>query len=215
MQLNTGTPLIGKPSMGSWLTYGLGTQNDSLPAFVVMIDPRGGPIGSASNWSAGFMPAAYQGTLFRGQGSPLLDLATPPGVTPQQQRESLDVLKALNEEHRKARPADTELAAFYKVPARRGARRQRLGLVDRLTSHPGPGKWQQTVDDDEGPIATDYRLIVLTGALSTTRGRRGNGLRPLSTPAHHSLGNGRKSGSSLSGQSSTESISGNEFAAQI
>jgi Protein of unknown function (DUF1501) len=111
LQLNTGTPLVGKPSMGSWLTYGLGTQNDSLPAFVVMIDPRGGPIGSASNWSAGFMPAAYQGTLFRGQGSPLLDLATPPGVTPQQQRESLDLLKTLNEEHRKARPADTELAA--------------------------------------------------------------------------------------------------------
>jgi hypothetical protein len=111
LQLNTGTPLVGKPSMGSWLTYGLGTQNDSLPAFVVMIDPRGGPIGSASNWSAGFMPAAYQGTLFRGQGSPLLDLATPPGVTPQQQRESLDLLKALNEEHRKGRSADTELAA--------------------------------------------------------------------------------------------------------
>ncbi|HEX3149808.1 MAG TPA: DUF1501 domain-containing protein [Gemmataceae bacterium] len=111
LQLNTGTPVIGKPSMGSWLTYGLGTQNDSLPAYVVMIDPRGGPIGSASNWSAGFMPAAYQGTLFRGQGSPLLDLATPPGVTPQQQRESLDLLKALNEEHRKTHPADTELAA--------------------------------------------------------------------------------------------------------
>lgn len=111
LQLNTGTPLVGKPSMGSWLTYGLGTQHDSLPAFVVMIDPRGGPIGSASNWSAGFMPAAYQGTLFRGQGSPLLDLATPPGVGPYQQRESLDLLKQLNEEHRKSRPADTELAA--------------------------------------------------------------------------------------------------------
>jgi Protein of unknown function (DUF1501) len=111
LQLNTGTPIIGKPSMGSWLTYGLGTQNQSLPAFVVMIDPRGGPIGSASNWSAGFMPAAYQGTLFRGQGNPLLDLATPSGVTPKQQRDSLDLLKALNEEHRKARPADTELAA--------------------------------------------------------------------------------------------------------
>ena len=111
LQLNTGTPLVGKPSMGSWLTYGLGTQNDSLPAFVVMIDPRGGPIGSASNWTAGFMPAAYQGTLFRGQGTPLLDLATPSRVTPRQQRDSLDLLKALNEEHRKARPADTELAA--------------------------------------------------------------------------------------------------------
>src|SRR5262245_15237 len=111
LQLNTGSPLIGKPSLGSWLSYGLGTENDSLPSFVVMIDPRGGPIGSASNWSAGFMPAAFQGTLFRGQGSPLLDLATPTGVLPKQQRDSLDLLKALNEEHRKARPGDTELAA--------------------------------------------------------------------------------------------------------
>jgi len=111
LQLNTGTVQIGKPSLGSWLSYGLGTENQSLPSFVVMIDPRGGPIGSASNWSAGFMPAAYQGTLFRGQGSPLLDLATPAGVGPKQQRESLDLLKALNEEHAKARPADTELAA--------------------------------------------------------------------------------------------------------
>jgi hypothetical protein len=111
LQLNTGTPLIGKPSLGSWLSYGLGTENDSLPSFVVMIDPRGGPIGSASNWSAGFMPAAYQGTLFRGMGSPLLDLATPAGVSPRQQRDSLDLLNALNNEHLKARPADTELAA--------------------------------------------------------------------------------------------------------
>jgi Protein of unknown function (DUF1501) len=111
LQLNTGTPQIGKPSLGSWLSYGLGSENDSLPSFVVMIDPRGGPIGSASNWSAGFMPAAFQGTLFRGQGSPLLDLATPAGVTPKQQRESLDLLKALNEAHEKARPGSSELAA--------------------------------------------------------------------------------------------------------
>ena len=111
LQMNTGSVQIGKPAMGSWLSYGLGTQNDRLPAFVVMIDPRGGPIGSASNWSAGFMPAAYQGTLFRGQGSPLLDLATPAGVTAGQQRESLDLLKALNEEHAKTRPGDSELAA--------------------------------------------------------------------------------------------------------
>jgi Protein of unknown function (DUF1501) len=111
LQLNTGTPQIGKPSLGSWLSYGLGSENDSLPSFVVMIDPRGGPIGSASNWSAGFMPAAYQGTLFRGQGSPLLDLATPAGVTPKQQRESLDLLKSLNEAHEKARPGSNELAA--------------------------------------------------------------------------------------------------------
>src|SRR5919202_5268584 len=107
LQMNTGAVQIGKPSLGAWLSYGLGTLSDSLPAFVVMTDPRGGPISSASNWTAGFMPAAYQGTLFRGQGSPLLDLATPPGVSAEQQRESLDLLKALNEEHQKGRPRDT------------------------------------------------------------------------------------------------------------
>lgn len=60
LQMNTGSIFIGKPSLGAWLNYGLGTQNDNLPGFVVMTDPRGGPIGSASNWSGGYMPAAYQ-----------------------------------------------------------------------------------------------------------------------------------------------------------
>src|SRR5204863_1810658 len=100
IQLNTGSVQIGKPSLGAWLSYGLGTLNDSLPSYVVMTDPRGGPIGSASNWTAGFMPAAYQGTLFRSQGTPLLDLATPAGVSATTQRRSLDLLRQLNEEHR-------------------------------------------------------------------------------------------------------------------
>jgi hypothetical protein len=111
LQLNTGSVQIGKPSLGSWLSYGLGTVNDSLPSFVVMTDPRGGPISSASNWSAGFMPAAYQGTLFRSQGTPLLDLATPAGVSARTQRHSLDLLARLNREHLKAHPGDSELAA--------------------------------------------------------------------------------------------------------
>jgi hypothetical protein len=111
LQMNTGSVLIGKPSMGAWLSYGLGTINANLPAFVVMTDPRGGPISGASNWTAGFMPAAYQGTLFRGKGSPLLDLATPQGTSDRTQRASLDLLKQLNEEHRQTRPGDSELAA--------------------------------------------------------------------------------------------------------
>jgi hypothetical protein len=111
LQLNTGSVQIGKPSLGAWLSYGLGTLNDSLPSFVVMTDPRGGPISSASNWTAGFMPAAYQGTLFRSQGTPLLDLATPAGVSPRTQRQSLDLLARLNQEHLQARPAESELAA--------------------------------------------------------------------------------------------------------
>ena len=99
LQLNTGSPLTGKPSLGSWLSYGLGSLNDNLPSFVVMTDPRGGPIGGAPNWGAGYMPARYQGTLFRSGESPLLDLATPAGVSPRTQRHSLDLLQELNEQH--------------------------------------------------------------------------------------------------------------------
>jgi hypothetical protein len=111
LQMNTGSIFIGKPCLGSWLNYGLGTANQNLPGFVVMTDPRGGPIGSASNWTAGYMPAAYQGTLFRSGGSPLLDLATPEGTSDHTQRRSLDLLKSLNEEHLKRHPEETELMA--------------------------------------------------------------------------------------------------------
>lgn len=111
LQLNTGVVQIGKPSLGAWLSYGLGTQNEDLPSFVVMTDPRGGPISGPSNWTGGFMPAAYQGTLFRGQGTPLLDLATPAAVSPRTQRASLDLLGELNREHLKSRPGESELAA--------------------------------------------------------------------------------------------------------
>jgi hypothetical protein len=111
LQMNSGSVLIGKPCLGSWLSYGLGTDNENLPSFVVMTDPRGGPIGSASNWSAGFMPAAFQGTLFRSTGTPLLDLATPAGISNRTQRHSLDLLAELNREHLRSRPGESELAA--------------------------------------------------------------------------------------------------------
>jgi hypothetical protein len=111
LQMNSGSVLIGKPCLGAWLSYGLGTDNENLPSFVVMTDPRGGPIGSASNWSAGFMPAAYQGTLFRSSGIPLLDLATPPGISNRTQRHTLDLLAELNREHLQSRPGESELAA--------------------------------------------------------------------------------------------------------
>ena len=111
LQMNTGSIFIGKPSVGSWLSYGLGSENQNLPTFVVMTDPRGGPIGSASNWSAGYMPASHQGTLFRSGETPLLDLATPAGTSDRTQRKSLDLLTSLNKEHLKWRPNDSELVA--------------------------------------------------------------------------------------------------------
>ena len=111
LQLNTGSPLTGRPSLGSWLSYGLGSANESLPSYVVMTDPRGGPIGGAPNWGAGYMPARYQGTLFRSGASPLLDLATPAGVSPGTQRHALDLLNDLNSRHAAERPRESELAA--------------------------------------------------------------------------------------------------------
>src|SRR4029077_10451257 len=111
LQMNTGNVIIGKPCLGSWLSYGLGSENESLPSFVVMTDPRGGPISGPSNWTAGYMPAAYQGTLFRSTGAPLLDLTTPAGTTDQTQRDSLDLLKKLNEQHLESRSSESELEA--------------------------------------------------------------------------------------------------------
>jgi len=111
LQMNTGTSLTGRPSLGTWLSYGLGSLNDNLPSFVVMTDPRGGPIGGAPNWGAGYMPAAYQGTLFRSGANPLLDLATPAGISERTQRHGLNLLRELNEQHAAERPQESELRA--------------------------------------------------------------------------------------------------------
>lgn len=111
VQFNTGKPIIGRPSLGSWAAYGLGSENQNLPGYVVMLDKRGGPIGGQPNWSSGFMPASYQGTLFRPVGNPILDLQSAQPVDRQVQREQLDLLAQLNEKHLKQRPGGAELAA--------------------------------------------------------------------------------------------------------
>ena len=109
--MNTGKTFIGRPSLGSWAVYGLGTENQNLPGYVVILDKRGGPISGQPNWSSGFMSAAYCGTLFRPVGDPILDLRGPAHVTREVQREQLDLLAKLNGEHLEARPGGQELAA--------------------------------------------------------------------------------------------------------
>jgi hypothetical protein len=109
--MNTGKTLIGRPSLGGWAVYGLGTENQSLPGYVVILDKRGGPISGQPNWSSGFMPATYSGTLFRPVGDPILDLQGPPHLSRQAQREQLDLLAAINEQHLDERPGGDELAA--------------------------------------------------------------------------------------------------------
>jgi hypothetical protein len=107
--MNTGSIFIGRPSVGSWATYGLGTVNQNLPAYVVVLDKRGGPISGQPNWASGFMPSTYGGTLFRPTGDPVLDLRGP--LDPKVQRRELDLLGQLNQEHMDARPGGSELAA--------------------------------------------------------------------------------------------------------
>jgi hypothetical protein len=107
--MNTGSILIGRPSLGSWAVYGLGTMNQSLPGYVTIMDKRGGPISGQPNWSSGFMPASFQGTLFRPVGEPVLDLRS--HLDRRAQREQLDLLARLNQQHLDARPGGSELAA--------------------------------------------------------------------------------------------------------
>jgi len=108
--LNTGNRFGGDPAIGSWAAYGLGTENENLPAFIVLPDVAY-PQGGAANWSNGFLPAHYQGTPLRAQGAPVLDITPPEYVTDYQQRANLDLLGKLNRKHEQRHPGHDELAA--------------------------------------------------------------------------------------------------------
>ncbi|MCI0743333.1 MAG: DUF1501 domain-containing protein [Gemmataceae bacterium] len=108
--LNTGNRFGGDPAMGAWVTYGLGTVNENLPAFLVLPDVTY-PQGGAANWSNGFLPAHFQGTALRNSGTPILELQPPAGVTRTQQQDNLRLLSELNREHALRHPHHQELAA--------------------------------------------------------------------------------------------------------
>lgn len=111
LMMNSGKILSGSPALGSWLTYGLGSENENLPGFVVMLDPTGGPISGAKNWSSGYMPATYQGTVFRSEGAPILDLAPPSDLPSGVQRELINSIQDANARHQIARPGNSDLAS--------------------------------------------------------------------------------------------------------
>src|SRR5713226_2524093 len=96
-QVNSGRTMMGYPSMGSWVTYGLGSVSENLPAYVVMPQPEGTPEGGTPCWGAGFLPAVYQGTLLRSGPNPILNLKPPAGMTPERQRATLDLLQKMND----------------------------------------------------------------------------------------------------------------------
>lgn len=114
-QMNTGSILMGCPSVGSWVAYGLGTENQNMPAFVVLPDPGGGLKGGPPAWGSGFLPATYQGVTMRPGASPILDLKPQPGVSLDQQRRNLSFIQTLNRQHLEQRGNDDQLTARIKA----------------------------------------------------------------------------------------------------
>lgn len=110
-QMNTGSILAGRPSLGAWTTYGLGSENQNLPGFVVLLDNDREPPGGSRVWGTGFMPATFQGTRFRNGKDPILHLNPPEGISGAQQRQQLDFIAQMNRRHQDRRPQDTELEA--------------------------------------------------------------------------------------------------------
>lgn len=110
-QMNTGSILMGKPSLGSWVSYGLGTENRNLPSFVVMPDRGAGIKGGPPAWGSGFLPATYQGTVVRSGETPILHLNRPEGVSNERQRRMLDFINQQNQQHFSMRAEDSELSA--------------------------------------------------------------------------------------------------------
>ncbi len=107
--MNTGWPRVGRPSVGSWVVYGLGSESDNLPAFVVMLD--GGIKAGSPAYGSGFLPAAFQGTVLRSEGPPVLNVRRPESISQAEQERMLAMLRDLNERHREPRAEDSELAA--------------------------------------------------------------------------------------------------------
>ncbi|HUQ93670.1 MAG TPA: DUF1501 domain-containing protein [Bryobacteraceae bacterium] len=111
MMMNCGTPLVGRPSMGSWVTYGLGSETQDLPGYIVLLSSSGKGIeGGASNWSNGFLPSNYRGVTFRSSGDPVLHLSNPPGLSTASQRLRLEALRDLNDQ-RKTETGDYEISS--------------------------------------------------------------------------------------------------------
>ncbi len=111
LMMNSGQILSGRPSLGSWVNYGLGTVNQNLPGYVVMLDQSGGPISGAKNWTSGYMPASYQGTVFRPKGTPILDLNNAHNMDVQEQQVLLQHLDHFNRGHLSDRVDNSNLAA--------------------------------------------------------------------------------------------------------
>jgi uncharacterized protein (DUF1501 family) len=140
LYMNTGVPTFGRPSMGSWLNYGLGNESNNLPGYVVLTAGRG-TSGGTSNWSSGFLPSTYQGVLFRNQGEPVLNLNNPAGLTDEMQQKTIEALRDLNRE-RHAAIGDAEINS--RVSAYELAFRMQAAAPELISLK---GESKQTLDE--------------------------------------------------------------------
>jgi len=165
--LNSGTQLIGRPSMGSWLTYGLGSANRDLPGFVVLLSGDRNPDGGKSCWGSGFLPTVYQGVEFRNQGDPVLFVSNPEGMDAEVRRQSLDALRDLNHDHLND-VGDPEIAT--RIAAYELAYRMQTSVPDLMDTSKEP----QAVQDLYGttPGKTSFANNCLLARRLVERGTR-------------------------------------------
>ena len=161
--MNSGRLTSGAPCMGSWVTYGLGSENPDLPGHVVMLDDKGGPISGAKNWSSGFMPASYQGVVIRTNGTPILDLDLPEGVSRRRLRRMLDRLAAHNQAHLAGRPDASELEA--RIASYELAYRLQVSAPEALDTSTEEARTQELYGLDQSETAEFGRKCLLARRL--------------------------------------------------
>jgi hypothetical protein len=130
--------VVGRPTLGSWIVYGLGSENQELPAYMVLTDPGGHPVDGASNWSNGFMPPLFQGTVLRPREPRILNLDAPPHLRGEAQRQNLELLGALNRSHLAAHPGEADLeariASYELAAAMQTAAREALDIAQETAA---------------------------------------------------------------------------------
>jgi hypothetical protein len=167
--MHTGLTVAGRPSLGAWAAYGLGTENRDLPAYVVLPDPKGLPVDGIRNWASGWMPPVYQGTQFRSEGSPVLNL-TPKAARPVEvENGRMNLLSELNADHRAARPGKPELDA--RIASFELAGRMQLSATDALDLSKESAEVQALYGLDN-PVTRAYGLRCLMARRLVERGVR-------------------------------------------
>ncbi len=170
MFMSTGFTLEGFPSMGAWVSYALGTEDQDLPAYVAIPDPRGDPQQGPANWTNGFLPAAYQGTAFNAT-RPISHLERPPTIQPGDDAATRDFLRLLNDEHLKRNPGDTELSAriaAYELAGRMQSSAPEAGDLSRET----PATQRLYGLDDPNPLTAAFGRNCLLARRLLERGVR-------------------------------------------